>query len=328
MAFAMNNLAVTVVVAAYNHERFIEQALDSVAAQTFRDFQFLIFDDCSTDRTVDRVNAWLARNNLPVTFVANKVNRGICAVWNQARALASTPLMCVLAGDDWFESDRLFRQVSAISAQPATVGFVYSDVRLVDDDGIAYPIAYLDFTLGATPRPQGRIFDRMLRENFVPAPGVLVRCAALDAIGGLDEDLAFEDDDMWLRICDRYEVIFAPGIVANKRGLASSLGISSAWSARIECSRLSIDLKWLGQDASRDRLLSMRILARASQVMPMGRPDARHAISEVARRSRFPMGRALARIMQIPGMWRVMALVVGIRRRAIRRHPSTTSVTH
>lgn len=324
----MHEPSVTVVVAAYNHERFIEQALDSVASQTFAGYQLLIFDDCSSDGTVERIKAWHLRSEIPATFVANRVNRGICAVWNQARELAQAPLICVLAGDDWFESDRLERQVPVALAQPDKVGFVYSDVHLVDDDGHRYPISYLQFTLGGASRPEGQIFDRILRENFIPAPGVMVRCSALDAIGGLDESLAFEDDDMWLRICERFEVAYAPGIVASKRGLASSLGISSSWSSRIEGSRLAIDLKWIGQDRARDRLLSMRVLARASQVMKFQPDVARSAIDSVASRSCYRPGKLLARFMRFPGIWRVMALVVSLRRRAIRRHPSTTAVAH
>lgn len=317
--------AVTVVVAAYNHAAYVEQALQSVADQTFQDFQFIIFDDASTDGTPDRIRAWMQDSGREAAFIAHTVNVGICAVWNAARRLAQAPLICVLAGDDWFEVDRLETQVPFLSAQPDDVGFVYSNVRLVDDDGVPYPISYLDFTLGQRPRPQGWILDQLLRENVIPAPGVLVRVAALDAIGGLDESLAFEDDDMWLRICEKYQATYLPAIVANKRGLASSLGIATEWSSRIEISRLAIDLKWLGKSADWDRLLSMRLLARATQTMRSNRAAAKDAIAQVATRSQDPLGRSLARLMRVPGVTAAAGALVRLRRRLIRRHPGNSA---
>lgn len=313
--------AVTVVVAAYNHAPFVEQALQSVADQTFQDFQFLIFDDASVDGTQERIRRWMQDSPRSAEFVSHTTNAGICAVWNAARRMAAAPLMCVLAGDDWFEPGRLQLQVPYLTGQPEDVGFVYSNVRLVNDDGEPYPVSYLDFTLGQRPRPQGWILDQLLRENVIPAPGVLVRVAALDAIGGLDESLAFEDDDMWLRICETYQAAYLPGIVANKRGLASSLGIATEWSSRIEASRLAIDLKWLGRSADWDRLLSMRLLARASQAMRTNPDVAKDAIAQVATRSQDPLGRGLARFMRFPGVTDIAGAAVRFRRRMIRRHP-------
>jgi len=150
---------------------------------------------------------------------------------------------------------------------------------------------------------------------------VLVRVAALDAIGGLDESLAFEDDDMWLRICETYQAAYLPGIVANKRGPASSLGIATEWSSRIEASRLAIDLKWLGRSPDWDRLLSMRLLARASQAMRTNPDVAKDAIAQVATRSQDPLGRGLARFMRFPGVTDIAGAAVRFRRRMIRRHP-------
>lgn len=317
--------SVTVVVAAYNHEAFIEQALQSVADQTFQDFQFLIFDDASTDETQARIRDWMRSSSRSAEFVAHTKNVGICAVWNASRRLAQAPLICVLAGDDWFEVDRLERQVNFLREQPSDVGFVYSNVRLVDDDGYPYPTSYLDFTLGQRPRPHGWILDQMIRENVIPAPGVMVRVSALDAIGGLDETLAFEDDDMWLRICEKFQAAYLPGIVANKRGLASSLGISTEWSSRIELSRLAIDLKWLGRSPEWDRVLAMRLLARATQLRRRSPEVAKDAISQVARRSTDPLGRAVARVMRVPLVTPVLGSAVRIRRRLIRRHPGQSA---
>ena len=80
--------AVSQIVFTYNHERFVEQCLDSVAAQTFDDFELIIIDDCSTDRTVERIESWLSESPLEARLVVNERNLGICATRNIAlRAL-------------------------------------------------------------------------------------------------------------------------------------------------------------------------------------------------------------------------------------------------
>jgi glycosyltransferase involved in cell wall biosynthesis len=103
--------AVSVTVTTYNHERFVEQCLDSLAKQTFNDFETVIVDDCSTDRTVERIEAWLANNSFNAQLLVNHRNLGICATRNRVLRRCRGQFLSSLSGDDYCEPDKIQRQL-------------------------------------------------------------------------------------------------------------------------------------------------------------------------------------------------------------------------
>ena len=200
--------AISVIVGTYNHEPFVEESLDSVRRQSFRDFELIVIDDCSSDGTVDRIRAWSARSDVPITLIVNETNRGICASRNRALARARGKYVSTLSGDDVYEPDKLERQYCAFESYDERVAVVYSDITEIDAHG-----REVITTRQATPRvpPEGEVFDDLVEQNFVRAPAVMVRRSALAEVGSYDESLAYEDDDMWLRLADRFEFRFCPG---------------------------------------------------------------------------------------------------------------------
>jgi glycosyltransferase involved in cell wall biosynthesis len=101
--------AISVIVGAYNHAPFVDDCLDSVRAQSCRDFELIVFDDCSTDDTVDRIRAWSSRTSTPLTLIVNETNLGLCASRNRALAKARGKYVSTLAADDMYEPDKLER---------------------------------------------------------------------------------------------------------------------------------------------------------------------------------------------------------------------------
>ena len=109
---------ITVISTAFNHARYVEEALESLRRQKLTDFELIITDDASTDGCADVIEAWLDRTGFPAKFIRNKVNRGICACRNTALAQASGTFLCALPGDDVYEPDYLERQLRCFLAQP------------------------------------------------------------------------------------------------------------------------------------------------------------------------------------------------------------------
>jgi glycosyltransferase involved in cell wall biosynthesis len=289
--------SVSVLVCAYAHEDFIVQALDSVAAQTFRDFELIITDDCSPDATADRIEEWLARTGARATFLRNTTNVGICAVRNRALAVASGRFVCSLAGDDWWESDRLERQHAAFSAMPDNVALVYGDVNVVDSFGRMQG-SYLKTVCGRGA-PEGRILARLIRRNVLPAAGVMVRRSAIVDVGGYDESLAYEDYDMWLRIAARFEVRHIPGAVSNYRVLATSMSHSRTWRGPIRSSTLRVLSKWITGEPEVARLAASRLRAVSLAVALSDPAAARSALR-------------LVRSFPPRAPWRVAELVLAV----------------
>ena len=102
--------AVSLVVHTYNHEQWVDECLASVSRQTFGDFEVVILDDCSTDGTVERIQAWLPTAPVDARLVVNSHNLGLCPSRNLALALCRGEFLSILSGDDYYEPDKIERQ--------------------------------------------------------------------------------------------------------------------------------------------------------------------------------------------------------------------------
>lgn len=91
---------ISVVVITYNSENTIIETLDSIYAQTFRDFEIVVSDDCSTDNTVEVVETWLTSHNVKGLVVLSEANKGIPANANKGIRNSNGDLIKIIAGDD------------------------------------------------------------------------------------------------------------------------------------------------------------------------------------------------------------------------------------
>ena len=313
----MGTPLVSVLLTTYNHARFAEEALDSLAAQTFRDFEVVATDDFSTDESVDVVRSWIDAHDVPVSLVANKRNIGICAVRNQALARARGEVVCSLSGDDLFEPDRLARQSDALVSADADVAVVYSDVRTCEEDGHVRDDSYLDLLLHGD-RPEGFVFTELQRRCFIAAPGVMVRRASIEAVGGYDESLLFEDWDMWLRLADKFRFSYLPGVVATHRltrsGLSRRYGSEEWWRSVI-----TIHRRWLSRDPEAARRSALWIRRAAVGLSQYDRRSALEAFDSVADvptldEDRIPWG-LVRRALAVPGAGTGVGFMLDARRR-------------
>ena len=92
--------AVSVLVTTFNHGGWVAEALDSLAAQTFTDFEVLVVDDHSTDDTVEVVRTWLRHHDLSARLIAMESNVGVAAVMNHALRAAGGAYVSGMSGDD------------------------------------------------------------------------------------------------------------------------------------------------------------------------------------------------------------------------------------
>ncbi|HEY2580492.1 MAG TPA: glycosyltransferase [Mucilaginibacter sp.] len=107
--------ALTVLMPVYNAERFLESAIDSILNQTFTDFEFLIIDDGSTDKSVNIIRSYTDKR---IRFYQNEENLGISATLNKGIQLATTELIARMDSDDISYHERLQKQYDFITANP------------------------------------------------------------------------------------------------------------------------------------------------------------------------------------------------------------------
>lgn len=113
---------VTVVLPAYNHARYVAQAIASVAAQTYPNIEFVVIDDGSVDGTPAVISECLAGVSFPVRFIARE-NRGAPATLNEGAALAKGEFLAFLNSDDYYAPDRIARMVEEVARAGVRWGF-------------------------------------------------------------------------------------------------------------------------------------------------------------------------------------------------------------
>lgn len=261
--------AVSVLVTTFGHERWVCEALDSLAAQTFDDFEVIIIDDHSNDKTVEVIREWLRRNDLPAQLIVNDRNMGIAAVMNAGLRVAQGEFVSGLSGDDCMKPRLLELQHAGLSSYADDVAGVLSDMRLIDSRGNELAPSWLE-TVDALPPPAGAaLFRRLLTSkwNFLPSPAMMVKRSALDAVGPYDETLIFEDYDMWLRLVDRYELRFVPGTLVDYRLHPDNFSRrpDREFDFLIDVGR--VQSKWRGRQSDVDWTNARRIWSQGHEIM-------------------------------------------------------------
>src|SRR5688500_4258827 len=104
---------VSVIMPVYNTERFVAETTESVLAQTFSDFEFLIIDDGSTDGSKAILEGFARRD--PRVRVVSRANKGLVATLNEGLALATAPLVARMDADDLCDPTRFKKQVKAMN---------------------------------------------------------------------------------------------------------------------------------------------------------------------------------------------------------------------
>lgn len=190
---------VSVVVPTYNCAARLEQALASVAAQTWphRDLQVIVVDDGSSDDTADRVAAFAAREKIETRYVY-QTNAGPAAARNHGMRLASGDTLAFLDADDRWQPAKLERQVPLLGGR---VGLVYCDNSYIDAQGRP-----LENYVRRVALHRGDILLALFCDFFLLTSAVVLDRAAARAVGHFDEKLPVgEDYEFFLRFAQRYE---------------------------------------------------------------------------------------------------------------------------
>jgi glycosyltransferase involved in cell wall biosynthesis len=215
----MGTPLVSICVPTYNGARFVDRALDSIAAQEYPGLEVVVVDDASTDGTVERIRA---RQDQPLRLFVHRRNRGHSATWNETVARAHGTLIKFLHQDDELRGDCVTRMVGALESAPRA-GLVCSRRRIAfedvpDEEAAAWLEAAgrLDLLLGPLgPVNDGRELlrrwiDGNLHGNAIGEPSaVMVRREALARVGGFAHHVAQATDmELWARIMAHYDVCF------------------------------------------------------------------------------------------------------------------------
>lgn len=160
---------VSVVMPSYNAEKYISEAIQSVIAQTYTNWELLILDDCSTDGTADKARCF-SDLDPRITLYSNPKNIGVALTRNKGMALAKGSWVALLDSDDIWHKDKLEKQL--VAAENTGADIIYCSYSLMDKNGEHLS----DFIV-----PERTSYDDMLRKSVLSCSTVLLRSSILSA---------------------------------------------------------------------------------------------------------------------------------------------------
>jgi len=213
----------SILVPTYNHERFIDDCIRSVADQTFSDWEMIVLDDGSTDSTGALVREW-AKSDQRITYIC-QANKGIFRLFetnNYGLQISKGKYISILEGDDFWEKDKLQRQFDAFESSPETVlcwGKVNAFSSETNKTHTILPVIGSTVPANWKNEPPGTILNDLCLDNFIPSITISIRRSALDEIGGFQELEGFPATDLptVLMLATKGPFCFINEILANYR---------------------------------------------------------------------------------------------------------------
>lgn len=217
MAISAKPPKVTVLLSVFNAERYLADAIESILKQTFTDFEFIIIDDGSTDRSLQILQQYALQDSR--IQLVSRENRGLVNSLNEGLALAKTPFIARMDADDISYPDRLSKQVDFLKEHPdyAAVG---CRVRLIDGDSDPLRLFSPETT-------HEEIDSAHLRGEggAITHPAVMFRKNKFISAG--QYRLGFnhaEDLDLWLRMAEVGKLGNLPDVLFDYRQHLQSVG--------------------------------------------------------------------------------------------------------
>lgn len=200
MTHRQRSPAISVLMAVYNTDRYVAQAVESILNQTFTDFELIAIDDGSTDRSLKVLQSYAAQD--PRIRLLSRENRGIPQTRNELLSLARGEFLAVMDSDDIALPDRLQNQITFLRQHPEVL-WLGGAFELIDAQGRwITPIPL--------PQDDRTIKDRLRQgQTSFLHPTAMLRRSGVIQVGGYDESLPLAEDlDLWLKLA-------AIGAVAN-----------------------------------------------------------------------------------------------------------------
>ncbi|MCT7984813.1 glycosyltransferase [Laspinema sp. A4] len=221
---------VSVIIPAYNSLAYLPETIASVLNQTYSDFEAIIVNDGSSDRTEE----WVSQQSDPRIKLISQPNQGLSGARNTGIAHATGDYLAFLDADDLWHPTKLEKQVDCLDHHP-DVGLVYTWVALINEQSIATGRLF-------NSSQEGYIWDTLILENIVGCGSVaMVRRQCFETCGVFDLNFpsVVEDWDMWLRIAVHYpfKAICEPLVYYRQHSQSGSRN----WEAMAESYRLVLE---------------------------------------------------------------------------------------
>lgn len=214
---------VSILCPSFNHEKFVGTFIDSVLAQTEQDFELIIIDDCSTDRTAEIISAY---DDQRINLRKHEFNKGVNAALNEAHKLAQGEYCLLIASDDALDKNYIKISLKYLIEHP-NIDVYYSSLALINDHNQSLQDLNNVFVKNNSDR-----FDVLLKMFFIGnvllSPGMVVKKTALDKIMPLDvSSLQYQDCIMHILLMLNGEIYQSTEKLVNYRLISNNMNTSA-----------------------------------------------------------------------------------------------------
>ena len=282
--------AVSVIVPFWNASAFLEEAIDSVLAQTFLSWELLLIDDGSSDGSTEIAKRYVERFTGNIRYFEHErhENRGVAASRNLGVRHATGRYIAFLDADDVWFPNKLARQTAILESQPDAAmvcgpsQFWYSWTGRPEDAARDY-VKDLRIAPAGLVKPPALLISSLTRGTFVANPStILIRREVLDRIGGFEESFlgvvqTFEDDAFLAKLQLRESVFVATECWSRYRRHENSLLSIMTNTGKTGTARLFY-LTWLEKYLAQERVEADEIRGALREAFWPYRHPVRHAI--------------------------------------------------
>jgi len=232
----MTTPRLSVAMSVFNNAPHLAAAIESICAQSFADFEFLIVNDGSTDESPAIIDRFAAAD--PRIRAIHQPNRGLVASLNRMIDAARAPLIARMDGDDIALPERFARQIAFLDANH-DFGVVGTWTNSIDDNGVFHADE------DGHPTTHDAFLAAMERGPLLCHPSVIMRRDVVRAVGGYHHVFKHcEDYDLWLRLSERTQLCSIPerlllyrhseGQVSSRHAVPQQIGAAVAWLSHLE----------------------------------------------------------------------------------------------
>lgn len=224
---------VSVIINCYNGEAFLREAIDSVYAQTYKNWEIIFWDNASTDKSAEIAKAYDEK----LRYFKAEVNVPLGEARNLALAKCQGDYITFLDCDDLYLERRLEEQIKAFDVH-TDAGLIYTNQYIFDET--SETLLYSN----AKGLPQGHCFDSLLGRYILSIATVIIKRKALELLGEyFDPSLhVLEEADLFLRMANQYPIYYIDKPLAKYRRHVNNLTLKKAELFAPEMKRVLVKL--------------------------------------------------------------------------------------
>jgi len=201
---------ISIIIPCYNGAAFIAEAIESVQAQSHKNWELIVIDDASTDGSINIVKEYCGDKR--INILNNKINLGIAKTKNRGIAKSKGEFLAFLDQDDIWEDNKLELQAKRLDLD-AAIGVVCSGMLFTDSNGNATTT----FTGFEDKDPQ-QVIKNLYINPINSSSVMMIRRSCLDKIGVFDETLkGWDDYELLMRIGTKFRISYERSLLVKKR---------------------------------------------------------------------------------------------------------------